>query len=88
MEGTERRSGSIGLDAIFQYTGTGVQFFSGMIFYLIIVRMFSTSTVGAIATFLYGTLFRIFFVVLTEDSSLTVGREIMSMAGNREMNIQ
>ena len=52
MEGTERRSGSIGLDAIFQYTGTGVQFFSGMIFYLIIVRMFSTTAVGAIALFL------------------------------------
>ena len=52
MEGGESRSRSIGLDAIFQYTGSGVQFFSGMIFYLIIVRLFSTTAVGAIALFL------------------------------------
>ncbi len=45
-------TGTIGVDALFQYAGTGVQFFSGMIFYLIIVRMFSTSYVGAIAIFL------------------------------------
>ena len=43
---------SVGVDAIFQYTGTGVQLFSGMIFYIIIVRLFSTSAVGAIALFL------------------------------------
>lgn len=52
MEPTSHHSRSIGLDALFQYTGSGVQFFSGMIFYLIIVRMFSTSSVGAIALFL------------------------------------
>lgn len=45
-------SSSIGMDAIFQYTGSGVQFFSGMIFYLIIVRLFPTSSVGAIALFI------------------------------------
>lgn len=42
---------SLGLDAIFQYTGTGVQLFSGMVFYIIIVRLFSTTGVGAIALF-------------------------------------
>ena len=52
MDTTSHQSSSIGLDALFQYTGSGVQFFSGMIFYLIIVRMFSTSSVGAIALFL------------------------------------
>lgn len=46
------QSKSIGMDAIFQYTGSGVQFFSGMIFYLIIVRLFSSSAVGAIALFI------------------------------------
>ena len=52
METASHHSRSIGIDALFQYTGSGVQFFSGMIFYLIIVRMFSTSSVGAIALFL------------------------------------
>ena len=52
MEAGSHHSRSIGLDALFQYTGSGVQFFSGMIFYLIIVRMFNTSSVGAIALFL------------------------------------
>lgn len=52
METSHHQSRSIGIDALFQYTGSGVQFFSGMIFYLIIVRMFSTSSVGAIALFL------------------------------------
>ncbi len=45
-------SRSIGMDAIFQYTGSGVQLFSGAIFYIIIVRLFSTTAVGAIALFL------------------------------------
>lgn len=45
-------SRSLGMDAIFQYTGSGVQLFSGAIFYIIIVRMFSTTAVGAIALFL------------------------------------
>ncbi len=52
MDTASHQSRSIGLDALFQYTGSGVQFFSGMIFYLIIVRMFSTTSVGAIALFL------------------------------------
>ena len=52
MEGAQPQSRSIGLDALFQYTGSGVQFFSGMVFYLIIVRLFSTTAVGAIALFL------------------------------------
>ncbi len=43
---------STGIDAIFQFTGSGVQLFSGALFYLIIVRLFQTSTVGAIAFFL------------------------------------
>ncbi len=42
---------SIGIDAIFQYTGAGVQLFSGTIFYIIITRLFSTTVVGAIALF-------------------------------------
>lgn len=43
---------SLGMDALFQYTGSGVQFISGMIFYIIIARMFNTSAVGAIALFI------------------------------------
>ena len=42
---------STGLDALFQYTGTGVQLFSGMIFYVIVSRLFSTSGVGVVALF-------------------------------------
>lgn len=52
MEGTGNHARSIGVDALFQFTGTSVQFFSGMIFYLIIVRLFNTTAVGAIALFL------------------------------------
>ena len=43
---------STGIDAIFQFTGSGVQLFSGAIFYVIIVRLFTTTAVGAIAFFL------------------------------------
>lgn len=43
---------SLGIDALFQYTGSGVQLFSGAIFYLIIVRLFDTTIVGAIALFI------------------------------------
>lgn len=43
---------SLGIDALFQYTGSGVQLFSGAIFYLIIVRLFDTTLVGAIALFI------------------------------------
>ncbi len=42
---------STGLDAIFQYTGTGVQLFSGSIFYIIVTHLFTPSGVGAIALF-------------------------------------
>lgn len=42
---------SLGIDAIFQYTGSGVQLFSGTVFYLIVARIFNTSGVGAIALF-------------------------------------
>lgn len=43
---------STGIDAIFQFTGSGMQLFSGAIFYIIIVRLFNTTAVGAIAFFL------------------------------------
>lgn len=52
MEDVGLSQRSLGMDALFQYTGTGVQFVSGMIFYMIIVRMFNTSAVGAIALFI------------------------------------
>ena len=42
---------SLGIDAIFQYAGSGVQLFSGMIFYVIVARLFNSSGVGAIALF-------------------------------------
>ena len=51
MEGSGTQTRFIGLDALFQYTGSGVQLFSGMVFYIIIVRMFNTQSVGAIALF-------------------------------------
>lgn len=44
-------SRSLGMDAVFQYLGTGVQILSGTIFYLIIMHMFNPTTVGAIALF-------------------------------------
>ncbi len=52
MDGTHPQSSTLGVDALFQYSGSGVQIFSGMIFYLIVVRLFSTTAVGAIALFL------------------------------------
>lgn len=52
MEGGSVHARSLGIDAIFQYTGSGVQLFSGMVFYIIVARLFSSSGVGAIALFL------------------------------------
>lgn len=46
------RTNSLGVDALFQFTDSGVKLLSGLIFYIAIVRMFSTSSVGAIALFL------------------------------------
>ncbi len=43
-----RSNSSLGLDAIFQYTGSGVQLFSGTIFYIIVARLFNVYNVGAI----------------------------------------
>ena len=51
MDGSSSATRSVGVDALFQYTGSGVQLFSGMVFYVIAVRLFSTSGVGAIALF-------------------------------------
>ena len=51
MESASAASKSIGIDALFQYTGSGVQLFSGMVFYMVITRLFSTTSVGAIALF-------------------------------------
>lgn len=42
---------SMGINVIFQYTSTGVQIFTGSIFYIIIAHLFSTSNVGAITLF-------------------------------------
>ena len=52
MDGADSHRRSIGIDALFQYTGSGVQLFSGMVFYIIIVRIFNTSEVGALSLFL------------------------------------
>ena len=51
MEDTSATIRFIGIDAIFQYAGSGVQLFSGMIFYVVIVRLFTETSVGAIALF-------------------------------------
>lgn len=51
MESATGVSRSVGMDAIFQYTGSGVQLFSGMVFYIVITRLFSIANVGAIALF-------------------------------------
>ncbi|WP_229657548.1 flippase [Thermogymnomonas acidicola] len=44
-------TGTLGIDALFQYTGSGVQLFSGTVFYIVLVRFFSTAQVGAVAVF-------------------------------------
>ena len=51
MEGPGSQTHFIGVDAIFQYAGSGVQLFSGLVFYLIAVRLFNTASIGAIALF-------------------------------------
>ncbi len=51
MEESRGHTRFIGVDALFQYTGSGVQLFSGMVFYIIIVRLFNSTAVGAIALF-------------------------------------
>ena len=45
------RHNSLGIDAIFQYTGSGVQLFSGTIFYVVIARIFLPAEIGAITLF-------------------------------------
>lgn len=52
MDGSGSQSRFIGVDAIFQYAGSGVQLFSGFVFYIIAVRLFSTTAMGAIAIFI------------------------------------
>lgn len=52
MESKPNKTRPVGIDAIFQYAGSGVQFFAGMLFYIIIVRIFDPSDVGAIALFI------------------------------------
>ncbi len=47
-----RKEGSIVSDAFLQYLSSGVQLTSGLIFYLFIVRLLDTSTVGAVALFI------------------------------------
>ena len=62
MDGLSSRNRSTGIDALFQYTGSGAQIFSGSIFYIIITHLFSTSGVGAIALFVAIVgLFSVFF---------------------------
>ena len=51
MDGSGSQSRFIGVDALFQYAGSGVQLFSGLVFYLIAVRLFNTASIGAIALF-------------------------------------
>ena len=51
MDGSGAQTRFIGVDALFQYAGSGVQFFSGLVFYIIAVRLFNTSNIGAIALF-------------------------------------
>ena len=46
------RNKALGIDAIYQLTDSGVKVLSGLIFYVVIVRMFNASSVGAIALFL------------------------------------
>lgn len=48
---TPTLSKSIGVGALFQYFGTGVQLISGVVFYILLTRMFSTTEVGAVALF-------------------------------------
>lgn len=51
MDGVSSQTRFIGVDALFQYAGSGVQLFSGLLFYLIAVRLFDTAIIGAIALF-------------------------------------
>ncbi|MGC8608689.1 MAG: flippase [Thermoplasmata archaeon] len=45
-------SSFIGTDALYQYTGAGAQLFSGALFYVVLVRFFSSTEVGAVALFI------------------------------------
>lgn len=52
MDSDNNRASTLGVDALFQLTDSGVKVLSGLIFYIVIVRMFNTSSVGAIALLL------------------------------------
>ena len=51
MEVASTNSRSTGMDALFQYSGSGVQLFSGVIFYIVISRLFNTTGVGTVSLF-------------------------------------
>ena len=51
MDSSLRAPKSIGIDALFQSAGSGVQLFAGTVFYIIAVRLFNTTSVGAISLF-------------------------------------
>ena len=51
MKGFGSVSHSTGIDALYQYTGSGIQILSGSLFYIITSHLFSTTSVGAIALF-------------------------------------
>lgn len=52
MDASGSQSRFIGVDALFQYAGSGVQLFSGFVFYIIAVRLFNRADMGAIAIFI------------------------------------
>jgi len=45
-------SSFVGTDVLYQYTGAGAQLFSGALFYVVLVRLFNSTDVGAVALFL------------------------------------
>ena len=51
MDSSLGASKSLGIDALFQSAGSGVQLFSGTLFYIIAVRLFNTTQIGAISLF-------------------------------------
>ena len=56
-------SKKLAMDTLFQYIGIGSQSLSGLVFYIILMRIFSTTLVGAVALLL--TILPIFSITFT-----------------------
>lgn len=81
---TQYGSQSLGMGAIFQYIGSGVQVITGMIFYIIIVRAFDLTIVGTITFFI--SILGLFNVIFNFGLGISAQHFISYYKGNQKLS--